>query len=47
MNATVKCAAHEIHRNAEFFYKFGGDKDAAIHALGHRKRSSQTGRARG
>ena len=30
MNATVKCAAHEIHRNAEFFYKFGGDKDAAI-----------------
>lgn len=30
MNATVERAAHEIHRNAEFFYKFGGDKDAAI-----------------
>ena len=30
MNATVERAAHEIHRHAEFFYKFGGDKDAAI-----------------
>ena len=30
MNATVERAAHEIHRDAEFFYKFGGDKDAAI-----------------
>ena len=30
MNAIVERAAHEIHRNAEFFYKFGGDKDAAI-----------------
>ncbi|EFM22595.1 hypothetical protein [Selenomonas sp. oral taxon 149] len=30
MNATVERAAHEIHRDAEFFCKFGGDKDAAI-----------------
>jgi hypothetical protein len=30
LNATVERAAHEIHRDAEFFYKFGGDKDAAI-----------------
>ena len=30
MNAIVERAAHEIHRDAEFFYKFGGDKDAAI-----------------
>ena len=30
MNAKVERAAHEIHRDAEFFYKFGGDKDAAI-----------------
>ncbi len=30
MNVTVERAAHEIHRHAEFFYKFGRDKDAAI-----------------
>lgn len=30
MNATVERAAHDIHRDAEFFCKFGGDKDAAI-----------------
>lgn len=36
MNATVERTAHDIHRDAEFFCKFGGDKDAAIERGGRR-----------